>query len=84
VLAFVLAISAGPVGCGSARAGADGQSLVLVKCVRCHTIDRVRAKLGRDRAAWTVSIGRMQGHGLSITAEEQERIIAFLSSGKAF
>jgi hypothetical protein len=69
---------------GSTPADADGQTLVLDKCVRCHTIDRVRAKTGADRTAWTVSVTRMESHGLSVTADEKARIIDFLSSGKAF
>ena len=83
-LTAALAIAVlGLAGCSSAGADADGQTLVLQKCVRCHTIDRVRAKKA-DRAAWDVSVTRMQAHGLVLSEDEKARILDFLSSGKAF
>ncbi|MDO8964382.1 MAG: hypothetical protein Q7W30_07840 [Coriobacteriia bacterium] len=87
-LAVALVVAAsGLGGCQqplSPEATSDGLKLVEARCTRCHTIDRVKGKVGAKRFQWQAIISRMQEKGADLTPQEQVTILDFLSSGTPF
>ena len=54
------------------------EALVESTCSLCHSTDRVWAA-EYDRAGWETTISRMKNHGLVISDEDYETIVAYLS-----
>ncbi len=77
---FITACS-GPAQIGEAPSEAACSALVNTKCVRCHYKTRICDALGTKSVAnWKRSIKFMIKQGAQLTDEEQEKIVACLSS----
>ena len=65
---------------GPAPAGPDtvAANLVTTVCASCHTLDRVRTKVG-DRDAWTATVTRMKEKGTSLTDPQVPLIAEYLT-----
>jgi hypothetical protein len=56
-------------------------SIVDTKCVKCHYKTRICDALGtKSERKWKVTIEHMVGHGAQLTADEQVKVVACLSS----
>ena len=69
-----------PEGAGPAVKGPDAAAANLVNtvCASCHTLDRVKNKVG-DKDAWTTTVTRMQGKGANLTDEQVPVVAEFLT-----
>lgn len=77
---FMTACS-GPAEIGEAPSEEDCRTLVNTKCVRCHYKTRICDALGTKSVAnWKRSIKFMVKQGAQLTEDEQEKIVACLSS----
>lgn len=54
------------------------EELTNQRCSECHTMARVR-NTTKTPEEWASTVKRMQGKGMSITAEEFDVIVAFLA-----
>jgi hypothetical protein len=80
ILVLVSACSSSPV-IGEAPAEAVCSALVDAKCVRCHYKTRICDALGtKSVSKWKKSIKFMIKQGAELTADEQNTVIACLSS----
>src|SRR5262245_20252410 len=80
-LLFVLAILAqAPESAAPASKGPDAvaTNLVTTVCASCHTLDRVKNKVG-DKDAWTATVNRMAEKGANLTDEQIPVVIEFLT-----
>lgn len=59
----------------------DGARLIQKNCVRCHSLDRIRAYPKDD---WIRIIRLMRVYGTRITDEEAEKITTHLAEGKPY
>ena len=80
ILMFVSACSSTPV-TGEAPADAVCSAIVDTKCVRCHYKTRICDALGtKSIRQWKKSIKFMVKQGAVLTEEEQNTVLACLSS----
>src|SRR5262249_58309088 len=63
---------------GPAGPDAVATNLVNTACAACHTLDRVKNKVG-DKDAWTTTVTRMQGKGAALTDEQVPVVVEFLT-----
>jgi hypothetical protein len=80
VLLFVAACS-GTAGIGEAPTDAVCSSIVDAKCVKCHYKTRICDALGtKSVSSWKRTIKFMLKQGAQLSADEQNKVIACLSS----
>src|SRR5262245_8343603 len=67
-------------GAAQAPAGADAvaTNLVSTVCASCHSLDRVRNKVG-DKDAWTATVTRMKEKGAGLTDQQVPQVVEFLT-----
>jgi hypothetical protein len=65
---------------GKAPTGPDAVAANLVNtvCASCHTLDRVKNKVG-DSDAWTTTVTRMQGKGADLTDAQVPVVVEYLT-----
>ena len=65
---------------GKAPSGPDAAAANIVNtvCASCHTLDRVKNKVG-DKDAWTTTVTRMQGKGADLTDEQVPVVVEYLT-----
>jgi len=70
-----------PVGAAQGPAGPDAVATNLVNtvCASCHTLDRVKNKVG-DKDAWTATVTRMKEKGAGLNDEQVPLVIEYLTS----
>lgn len=56
------------------------RDLVVRECQACHDLDNLVEAAGASREDWNSSIEAMTGFGLSVTAEDRERILEYLAT----
>jgi len=63
-----------------APAGPDAAAINLVTtvCASCHTLDRVKNKMG-DKDAWTATVTRMKDKGAGLTEEQVPQVVDYLT-----
>src|SRR5215470_12276066 len=85
VAAFFLFVA--PVILGQARDGAAqgaagpdavATNLVTSVCASCHTLDRVKNKVG-DKDAWTTTVTRMKDKGAGLTDQQVPLVVEYLT-----
>lgn len=57
-----------------------GVDLVYAKCQTCHDLQYLIDSKGVDRATWQAEIEAMKGYGLTLTPEEEKRILEYLAT----
>jgi len=57
---------------------AAATSLVTTVCASCHTLDRVKNKMG-DKDAWTATVTRMKDKGAGLTEEQVPQVVDYLT-----
>ena len=69
-----------PAGVAQDPPGPDAVAANLVNavCASCHTLDRVKNKVG-DKDAWTFTVTRMQDNGAGLTDEQVPQVVEFLT-----
>src|SRR5262245_55852840 len=69
-----------PAGPGQSPAGPDAAATTLVNtvCASCHTLDRVKNKVG-DKDAWTTTVTRMKDKGAGVTDQQVPQVVEFLT-----
>jgi hypothetical protein len=80
-LALAVAIVGGCSGASGSAAGVaptDGAGLVSALCTRCHPATRFEA-VQKDRNSWTRTVERMQEHGLTVSDQQKQSIIDYLT-----
>ena len=81
ILAFIALVilaqapEAAPAGKGPDAVAAN---LVNTVCASCHSLDRVKNKVG-DKDAWTATVTRMQGKGADLTDEQVPVVVDYLT-----
>src|SRR5262245_29196668 len=67
-------------GAAQAPAGPDAvaTNLVNTACASCHSLDRVRNKVG-DKDAWTATVTRMKEKGAGVTDQQVPIVVEFLT-----
>src|SRR5262245_62026853 len=63
---------------GPAVPDAAATNLVSTVCASCHTLDRVRNKVG-DKDAWTATVTRMKEKGAGLTDQQVPQVIEYLT-----
>lgn len=73
-----------PAGAAQAAAGPDAAatSLVTTVCASCHTLDRVKNKVG-DKDAWNATVTRMKDKGAGLSDEQVPQVVDFLTRAAA-
>jgi photosynthetic reaction center cytochrome c subunit len=79
VVALMIFVQA-PVGTAQGPAGPDAVATNLVNtvCASCHTLDRVRNKVG-DKDAWTATVTRMKEKGAGLTDQQVPLVVEYLT-----
>jgi mono/diheme cytochrome c family protein len=78
-LALSLALLAGCAGAPTdAATAADPAALVRERCVKCHTLDRIK-NAQHDAAGWEATVARMRGRGAQVDDAEAAAVAAFLA-----
>jgi hypothetical protein len=69
---------------GKAPTGPDAVAANLVNtvCASCHTLDRVKSKVG-DSDAWTTTVTRMAGKGADLTDAQVALVVEYLTRAAA-
>src|SRR5215831_13851533 len=69
-----------PAGAAQGPAGPDAVATNLVNtvCVSCHTLDRVKNKVG-DKDAWTTTVTRMKEKGAGLNDEQVPLVVEYLT-----
>jgi hypothetical protein len=69
-----------PAGAAQGPAGPDAvaSNLVTTVCASCHTLDRVKNKVG-DKDAWTTTITRMREKGAGLNDEQVPVVVEYLT-----
>ena len=80
VLAILAQAPEGGAPAGKAATGPDAAAANLVNtvCASCHTLDRVKNKMG-DSDAWTTTVTRMQGKGADLTDAQVPLVVEYLT-----
>jgi hypothetical protein len=70
----------GGVPAAKAPTGPDAVAANIVNtvCASCHTLDRVKNKMG-DSDAWTATVTRMQGKGADLTDAQVPLVVEYLT-----
>jgi len=77
----IVAACSGTAGIGEVPSDAVCSSIVNAKCVRCHYKSRICDALGtKSVGKWKKSIKFMIKQGADLTQDEQNKVIACLSS----
>src|SRR5215471_15054369 len=73
-----------PAGAAQGPAGPDAVATNLVNtvCASCHTLDRVKNKVG-DKDAWTATVTRMKDKGAGLTDEQVPQVADYLTRSAA-
>jgi hypothetical protein len=74
----ILAQAAGGAPQGPAGSDAVATNLVNTVCASCHTLDRVKNKVG-DKDAWTATVTRMKEKGAGVTDQQVPLVVDYLS-----
>jgi Photosynthetic reaction centre cytochrome C subunit len=69
-----------PAGAPQGPAGPDAAATNVVNtvCASCHTLDRVKNKVG-DKDAWTATVTRMKEKGAGLTDEQVPLVVDYLA-----
>jgi mono/diheme cytochrome c family protein len=69
-----------PAGAAQGPAGPDAVATNLVNtvCASCHTLDRVKNKVG-DKDAWTATVTRMKEKGAGLNDDQVPLVIEYLT-----
>ncbi|HKE86408.1 MAG TPA: photosynthetic reaction center cytochrome c subunit family protein [Vicinamibacterales bacterium] len=80
LLVPLVTLAQAPAGPAQTPAGPDAvaTSLVTTVCASCHTLDRVKNKVG-DKDAWTTTVTRMKDKGAGLTDVQVPQVIEFLT-----
>ncbi len=78
VVILAQAPEAAPAGKAPTGPDAVAANLVNTVCASCHTLDRVKNKVG-DQDAWTATVTRMQGKGADLTDAQVPVVAEYLS-----
>jgi Photosynthetic reaction centre cytochrome C subunit len=85
VAAFLLLVplvfpAQAPAGAAQGPAGSDAVATNVVNtvCASCHTLDRVKNKVG-DKDAWTTTVTRMKEKGAGLTDEQVPLVVDYLA-----
>ena len=82
ILAFIalVILAQAPEAAAPAVKGPDAVAANLVNtvCASCHSLDRVKNKVG-DKDAWTATVTRMQGKGADLTDEQVPVVADYLT-----
>lgn len=73
---------AAPVPKAPAGPDAVAANLVNTVCASCHTLDRVKNKVG-DTDAWNTTVTRMKGKGADLTDEQVPVVVDYLAKNAA-
>jgi cytochrome c5 len=68
----------GPAAQAPVGPDAAATNLVNTACGACHTLDRVKNKVG-DKDAWTTTVTRMKDKGAGLTDEQVPLVVDFLT-----
>src|ERR1700684_474012 len=70
----------GGVPAGKAPTGPDAVAANIVNtvCASCHSLDRVKNKMG-DSDAWAAPVTRMQGNGADLTDAQVPVVVEYLT-----
>ena len=84
VFAAPLILAQAPAGAAQGPAGPDAVATNLVNtvCASCHTLDRVKNKMG-DKDAWTATVTRMKDKGAALTDQQVPLVVDFLTRAAA-
>jgi cytochrome c553 len=82
-LLFVALVVRAQAPAGAAQGPAAGPdavatNLVNTVCASCHSLDRVRNKVG-DKDAWTATVTRMKEKGGALTDQQVPQVVEFLT-----
>jgi mono/diheme cytochrome c family protein len=69
---------AAPVAKAPTGPDAVAANLVNTVCASCHTLDRVKNKMG-DKDPWTTTVTRMQGKGADLTDAQVPVVVEYLT-----
>src|SRR5215510_10142920 len=80
LLVPLVTLAQAPAGPAQTPAGPDAvaTSLVTTACASCHTLDRVKNKVG-DKDAWTTTVTRMKDKGAGLTDEQVPLVVEYLT-----
>jgi mono/diheme cytochrome c family protein len=68
-------------GLGAGEQADPGKLLVQTHCVKCHTLKRVKGKIGHaDAKKWEELVTEMVGKGAQLTPDEQAAVVKFLAA----
>ncbi|MFP4083340.1 MAG: hypothetical protein ACLFP9_01915 [Desulfonatronovibrio sp.] len=56
----------------------DGERIMTLRCMKCHDLERIK-EADKDHEDWTETVDRMMGIGASVTPDEKEILIEYLS-----
>jgi Photosynthetic reaction centre cytochrome C subunit len=73
-------VAQAPGGAAQGPAGPDAvaTNLVSTVCASCHTLDRVKNKVG-DKDAWAATVTRMKDKGAGLTDEQVPQVVEYLT-----
>ena len=76
----LMLLAQAPAGAAQAPAGPDAVATNLVNtvCASCHTLDRVKNKVG-DKDAWTTTVTRMKEKGAGLNDEQVPLVVDYLT-----
>jgi len=80
VFVALVTLAQAPNGAAQGPAGPDAvaTNLVNTACASCHSLDRVRNKVG-DKDAWTATVTRMKEKGAGVTDQQVPIVVEFLT-----
>ena len=80
VFVALVTLAQAPNGAAQGPAGPDAvaSNLVNTACASCHSLDRVRNKVG-DKDAWTATVTRMKEKGAGVTDQQVPIVVEFLT-----
>src|SRR5262249_32578578 len=80
LLVAPLNLAQAPGGAAQDPAGPDAVATNLVNtvCASCHTLDRVKNKVG-DKDAWTATVTRMKEKGAGLTDQQVPQVVEYLT-----
>jgi photosynthetic reaction center cytochrome c subunit len=84
IVALVILVQSPDGAAQGPPAGPDAvaTNLVTTACASCHTLDRIRNKMG-DRDAWTATVTRMRERGANLTDQQVPLVIDYLTKAAA-
>jgi cytochrome c5 len=80
LLAELVILAQAPNDAAQGPAGPDAvaTNVVTTVCASCHTLDRVKNKVG-DKDAWTATVTRMKEKGAGLTDQQVPQVVDYLT-----